>query len=255
LKIIIILIVSMVFISCGENTTKNKIESVCNLKLNPKLTAKIIAGEDCINDSSPIVKLTLFDDEGRPSYCSAVVIDKTLLLTAAHCFEDFIISGEALINNQQIPLKNVEIHPSLFNNGERIEHDLAIITLDQAVAITPIKINFETKISVGDTLYIYGFGRASATDLSDSTTGTLREGKMPLEQVDDQFIYSTYTESSSNPCTGDSGGPAFILTDKGLELVGITSTGSTKNCTLGDQTAFTRLNNPINKQFLEQFVN
>lgn len=79
--------------------------------------------------------------------------------------------------------------------------------------------------------------------------GVLKGGIMEVAANDGANISAFRPIGGSNTCSGDSGGPAFLIKKSKLYLVGVTSFGSAE-CSLG-RTGFTSILSRSAKSFLK----
>lgn len=240
-RFLILVFLVTILTACG-NGQNNDGSSYC-------ISPKIINGQLCDSADNPLVKLTLLDEEDNPKVCSGVMIGRTTALTASHCFDEFVFSASAEINGLSVKVLNVTPHPeaTALASGE-VRHDLALVELETEVLEANIVSKFaESKIQPGDSLEIYGFGQGDV----DGPTGLLRRGTVVVGSVDEDFIRIAFDGVGLTTCFGDSGGPAFLVTPKGLELAGILTSGTNVLCGPGDVSSFVNLNNLSNRRFLE----
>jgi len=205
------------------------------------LQEKIINGTECNPANSPVVPLILSTSSGELNLCSGTLLTQEHVLTAAHCVNrPSFTSASVIINNQEIPATEVHIHPGYrqdFAAGV-IFNDVAILKLSQAVnrPVQPLLMS-RTTIS-NDLISIFGFGLDEKGDLN-----VLKSGQMQLGSVSEHHLFAPFDGQGSNPCFGDSGGPAIISFETGAGeirtgIVGIVSTGRNETCLAGDITVF-----------------
>jgi hypothetical protein len=153
------------------------------------------------------------------SHCSATLIAPTRVLTAAHC--SALIGAPVQFGSLSASVTAVAVHPqyditsqSDLNNI----HDLAVLSLDTAIAVTPIPLN-STPPAAGWTIRIVGFGTTSV-DGTGSDYGVKYTVPQAISAVGtaafDYFVTSAYPGMSQN---GDSGGPDLFVV-KGVTVVG-----------------------------------
>jgi hypothetical protein len=235
-----------------------------NLKIgfNRAQYLRIISGESCSETANektnPILKLILLDEEDNERICTAIMLSKKQGLTAWHCFEDEVFRAFIELpgnNNQRIEITKVSNHPLVEDRGDIILHDLSVFEIGKEIEVTRLPIDPTFQVENGEKLYIYGFGRASGS-VPDSA-GILRGGITVVTGSDENFIRALYTgqdDAQQNACVGDSGGPAFVIRNDILQLVGVTSTGSIVDCGLGDESRFVNLTAENNYKFIASQV-
>ncbi len=133
---------------------------------------------------------------------------------------------------------DLNLHPELNNDPSLArtsyldsDHDLAVLVFKGTVprGYAPVSIDTDDKADYrGQTVYIYGFGRAY--DYLDAngevdTTGQLRRG---TAVIDSDFFahadrYFLTKDSQNKLCQGDSGGPQFYNENGQLKIIGINS--------------------------------
>ncbi len=214
--------------------------------------SKILAGTALPPGTSPqMAQIQVLQPDGRTSLCSGVAIGSTSILTAGHCFRNgTVLVSVVRDDGSSLRAYGATLHPGYVESLElgAIFNDLAVVntgtphglpTLPVASAITPLA-------ESGDTLTVFGFGLNDA-----GTIGTLTMGQVAIDLVTPSHLMSVYTGDGSNPCFGDSGGPAIRFNEDGSPaIVGIVSTGSANDCGKGDLTLFTNLQSDDALNFL-----
>jgi secreted trypsin-like serine protease len=178
--------------------------------------------------------------------CSGVIIGDQQIITAAHCVES-AIDGHAIVSPKNIEIrfrKNSKANPvvvavkeifvSASFKGSQFEkqkgvntNDLALLILQNQVpkAFAPVKIQAgKSMIHYGTPLIFAGFGHFSVTE--NTSTPSLHTGILTISEADFSETEFSVTEIyGKGPCKGDSGGPAFVVNQGKLELLGIISRG------------------------------
>jgi len=245
------------FLGCGASNSSDQAlttETVCGKERLLGKSTKIVGGRECGSPNGTVVKLLLFDEEDNQSICSGVRLNKTTILTAAHCLNEFVFSVSVeLASGERIMPSKITLHPEATNRGSLFINDVALLTISPPDGeIPPPTVSIADRVTTGDSLTILGYG---VTDGANQTgSGVLRIGEMQVDDVTTDLIFSDYAPpAQSNTCFGDSGGPAFVEDGDGrLALAGITSTGTNVMCAVGDRSAFTNLTNKALRAFIEQ---
>jgi V8-like Glu-specific endopeptidase len=213
---------------------------------------KIINGQTCFPFSTTVGRLDLFDDEDNRVRCTAILISPTRILTAAHCFEEYIARATVTVGDQSREVIGVEFHPDIRMNGMLTENDVALATLDGAVPPPPRSPRIGPAPEVGSTLYIFGYGRTTPGEERTITESDLLAGTMTSSVVSSMFIEANYIGIDSNTCRGDSGGPAYVFDPESGDLVlaGILTSGTLPSCDVGDTSVFSNLTAPSIREFL-----
>lgn len=228
--------------------------SIC-LSKSGRLGLKIINGDLCSSESSPIVRINILNADGSDALCTGTVITSTHVLTAAHCFivSNVIAANIESQSGEQFSAAQIAIHPEVGTDGTNLAvfNDVAIVRTSRAMNLPTLPIFANVAIEVGNTIGVEGFGLDENDDFGDP-----RGGLMTISTISPNHIFAEFDGSGSNVCNGDSGGPAYIereiqgATRNGI--IGVVSSGNPQTgCFEGDVSLFANLQNPKVLSFIE----
>jgi MYXO-CTERM domain-containing protein len=167
-----------------------------------------------IESGHPAVGILL---SGKGAMCTATLVGKLTVLTAAHCVTPGSQHRFAVANKYWTATEATR-HPSY---NQQANNDLGIVKLSQSPPVTPAFISTKPPVQ-GQELTLLGFG---ATTQSGAGAGTKRIGKNRVAGLTSTRIFiSGSGGADSNLCFGDSGGPSFATIDGTEVLVGVHST-------------------------------
>lgn len=181
-------------------------------------------------------------------HCTGTLITPTVVVTAAHCLEGYSV-GEFDIffgNNVWQPgthraVSEMQQHPS-YGGLQNPVADIAVVRLASAAPTTVTPIPFLpaslglTSADVGGPVVFSGFGvtEDNTSGVKMTVTGSIGlvcPGPSGCNYGGAWVVASAigYPQSPGGPCSGDSGGPAFVTRSGQEYLAGVTSYGD-ENC-------------------------
>ena len=237
------------------------ISTAC-MSTNRASNVLVFGGQEVVDPSDPVYQSTvsiLMNYEGQKlSLCTGTVISPQLVVSSAHCFADF--SGDKLwVGFGQDPRAGelFEVthvaYPAAYYTANALttgiatyQYDVALLatkqTLSSPLKAVPIS-NAKDPTSEGLLQAGYGYSDRikgeTRDDLSYPMYGKLRkvsgktlvqsseipqEMRSPLNQ--DPWVLTSNSGKGADTQGGDSGGPLYHLSDKGLILLGNLRGGS-----------------------------
>jgi secreted trypsin-like serine protease len=223
--------------------------------LNDMPAPKIIGGDSTTPGEYPefaILRIYQPDAE-RFGQCSATLIAPDKILTAAHCIREVdqdsrftVIPAyhKQSISEQkqlEVAVRKVDVHPDYGSGSFDLEADVAVLTLERALASKVASVLIAGVSIDGESATILGAG---LTNFESQTLASVLQKFDTVIQSNEScnedelggVFYEPYhicispRFASAVPCFGDSGGPILIETGGRRAVAGVASGGDTLDC-------------------------
>ncbi len=191
----------------------------------------VIGGEPA---EAPPFFAALHEPGETSPFCGGTLIEKNLVITAAHCVRDvagplavWLGASDLKEPMKSIPVEAVRVHPQYHNR--RFQHDVALLYL--ANSQEPSTAAFSSQLRSDEPLQLFGFGNTSRK--GHTYPDVLQSAFVhELPGYECQALGGAYnfvieqqicaTAPTADSCDGDSGGPLLL----NGELYGIVSWGT-----------------------------
>jgi secreted trypsin-like serine protease len=175
--------------------------------------------------------IALVDERDRVG-CTAAVIGPHTAITASHCIAAAdprtlrAVFGTSVASGTMIAVSDGRMHPMF--DATTLANDVAMLTLRDEAPVPPLALDTRTidAALVGTTFRVVGWGTTGG-GVGDS--GDKREGTARISEVSATEL--TAVPDPSQPCRGDSGGPALLSTDAVAAVVSRGDIGCTDHAT------------------------
>ncbi len=196
---------------------------------------------------------------GNGMMCTGAVIERDLVLTAAHCLikpgRVFVVSLSPSLSPRRHSVSAVAVHPSFIPNlPPRFQPgtDLALVKLAKPLDADMVPARIAGGAWAGEKLTVAGFGvgregaTATARILRSATLIGNGDAGAPNGVVSAVDEITLGTSIGAGACRGDSGGPVLRGSASSVDLVGITSwaggpVNQKKRTVCGGLTTFTQV--------------
>ncbi|MBP2294998.1 DNA/RNA non-specific endonuclease [Azospirillum rugosum] len=177
-------------------------------------------------------------------FCTGVVVAPNVVLTAAHCGREIrrvMVGGNKVVggvDGRIVPVRHVIVHPR-YRAHPWNENDINILVLEGSTHVAPVPLARPSQIAQATKVEVVGFGYNDpeaprgfgikrwvtapivALKTSDEQDLTALERTLGFH-ADYEFVAGRKSLGRDS-CNGDSGGPAYVRTDAGLAVLGLTS--------------------------------
>ncbi|MFI2242649.1 FG-GAP-like repeat-containing protein [Streptomyces chrestomyceticus] len=205
------------------------------------LPAHAVAG-DPVPDGAYAFAAKLDIGDGKRS-CSAALVDRQWLVSAASCFADDPAAGTGVgAGAPKWPTTATVGRTDVSASGGSVAkvvdlvpypgRDLVMAKLDKPVGgITPVRVAASGPVP-GETLTVAGYGRTR----TEWVPGRLHAAPFTVDSVDAASVGITGAAADAAVCKGDTGGPALRVTNGTAELVAVNSRSWQGGCLGSEET-------------------
>ncbi|SMF58144.1 S1 family peptidase [Pseudobacteriovorax antillogorgiicola] len=213
----------------------------CGQVEEQKSSSKIVNGSITESGTAVALHTVALTQSGRP-YCTGVLVDEDLVLTAAHCVEGTSRATVSFgLGVDGTPVDEITgqtvAHPD-FDAGSigrvQVGSDIGMILLDEDAPsfMEPVAIATANEYQEGDTVTLAGYGLLGYSGWwifkspIQNDGNRLRQTQTSISDITGDLItFDTPNNGTNSSCRGDSGGPMYISNGNSVRLIGVTSYG------------------------------
>ncbi len=185
-------------------------------------------------------------------HCAATRIAENWFLTANHCVRmrgptsqviDMILIAPAEDVMQPetviLPISGAVCHSAWYSDTGKFDDDIALVYVEDTEPLSEVEIartdlgDMPLPIGAGHTAYFAGWGK-------NGQNRFLQGGPLVVRNVGETFIMVD-NGGHFAPCVGDSGGPLYVPTQNGPQVVGVLSSVTVDACPPFDRAFYMRV--------------
>lgn len=173
------------------------------------------------------------------SFCTGTLISENLVLTATHCLAEMNINEYGIFFGETLPknfddanirkVKAAVTHPGYKFELDPVENvytgfnDIGLVMLETEAPsfAKPVAILNDTVLTIGQKLLLAGYGLVNEISVPAQKATGLNFVHVTIAKLFSNIIVTEQSQAQG-ACAGDSGGPAYLETENGLIVLGIT---------------------------------
>ncbi|HRO68018.1 MAG TPA: trypsin-like serine protease [Pseudobdellovibrionaceae bacterium] len=206
-----------------------------NLNQPVATTNGIIGGTEVHDRHDALRSVVALYDTGGGFLCTGTLIDKNLVVTAAHCIPQDISKMLVIFGNKvqkTAPMAKVNgaiAYPTWNPRSPRDQGDIAVVSFEGTTPdfFRPLPIlpeQYARVLRKGTLVMMLGYGLTDAINKTGS--GVLRYTSARIEDAQYGPTEILLDESlGKGTCSGDSGGPVIIMVGEQAHILAVTSRG------------------------------